>query len=49
MGLASELILIVGGTGFLGQHLIQDLVERAVGPERIHILDIKFSGSLTPA
>ena len=48
MGLASELILIVGGTGFLGQHLIQDLVERGVGPERIHILDIKFSGSLTP-
>jgi sterol-4alpha-carboxylate 3-dehydrogenase (decarboxylating) len=39
--LTSQTFLIVGGTGFLGQHLIQDLIERGVAPERIHILDIK--------
>ena len=40
--LASRTILIIGGNGLLGQHLIEDLVERGVDPERIHILDLKF-------
>jgi sterol-4alpha-carboxylate 3-dehydrogenase (decarboxylating) len=46
--LTSRSILIIGGTGFLGQHLIQDLMEKGVDPERIHILDIKFNESRTP-
>ncbi|PVH99003.1 hydroxysteroid dehydrogenase [Periconia macrospinosa] len=44
----SQLILIIGGNGFLGQHLIQDLVERGIDPERIHIVDIKSNGPQTP-
>lgn len=34
-------ILIVGGSGFLGHHLIEDLIDKGLQPEQIHILDIK--------
>ncbi|KAF2824789.1 NAD(P)-binding protein [Ophiobolus disseminans] len=46
--LTSQTILIVGGNGFLGQHLIQDLIERGVNPHRIHILDAKCTRRETP-
>lgn len=41
-------ILIVGGSGFFGQHLIQDLLDRGVRPHHIHILDIKSQDSTDP-
>jgi sterol-4alpha-carboxylate 3-dehydrogenase (decarboxylating) len=46
--LAFQTILIVGGNGFLGQDLIQDLIENEVAPERIHILDVKSDGPPVP-
>lgn len=41
-------ILIVGGSGFFGQHLIQDLIDRGVQPEHIHILDVKPTNPQSP-
>jgi|SRR5690242_5657370 len=41
-------ILIVGGSGFLGQHLIKDLVDRGVKPEHIHVLDLQSKDSQSP-
>lgn len=41
-------VLIVGGSGFLGQHLIEDLVDRGLQPENIHILDIISRDSQNP-
>jgi sterol-4alpha-carboxylate 3-dehydrogenase (decarboxylating) len=46
--LANQSVLITGGTGFLGQHLIQDLIERGVPPEQIHVLDIKSPSAQHP-
>jgi sterol-4alpha-carboxylate 3-dehydrogenase (decarboxylating) len=42
-------ILIVGGSGFFGQHLIQDLIDRGVQPEHIHILDLQSKDSQRPS
>lgn len=41
-------ILVVGGNGFLGQHLIQDLIERGALPDNIHIFDLKHGQSPNP-
>ncbi|KAF1953856.1 NAD(P)-binding protein [Byssothecium circinans] len=45
--LASQSILVVGGNGCLGQHLIEDLVERGADTSRIHILDLKSNDART--
>jgi sterol-4alpha-carboxylate 3-dehydrogenase (decarboxylating) len=42
--LATRVILIVGGSGFLGQHLMDDLIERGVSANHIHVLDLKVDG-----
>lgn len=36
-----DIILIIGGAGFLGQHLIKELQERDDSVKEIRILDIK--------
>lgn len=40
--LTGQKVLIVGGAGFLGQHLIQDLVEIGVHPQDVRVLDKEF-------
>lgn len=41
--LSSQIILVVGGSGFLGHHMIQDLIGSGVHPTQIHILDLNAS------
>jgi sterol-4alpha-carboxylate 3-dehydrogenase (decarboxylating) len=42
--LGNHTILAIGGAGFLGRHLIEDLIDRGAQPGRIHILDAKIAG-----
>ncbi|OAL43433.1 C-3 sterol dehydrogenase/C-4 decarboxylase family protein [Pyrenochaeta sp. DS3sAY3a] len=36
-------VLIAGGSGVFGQHLIEDLIERGAQPDHIHVLDLKLN------
>jgi sterol-4alpha-carboxylate 3-dehydrogenase (decarboxylating) len=49
MELGGQQILIVGGAGLLGRHLIEDLLEKGVNADRIHAVDIKPSSRSGPS
>ncbi|XP_059613602.1 3 beta-hydroxysteroid dehydrogenase/Delta 5--_4-isomerase type 4 [Phlebotomus argentipes] len=38
---SSEIVLIVGGSGFLGQHLVKQLIEEEDSVQEIRVLDLK--------